>query len=41
MSIRGVQIPGVITTTSDMRGCYADHNRLARQEFFELIKDSK
>jgi GTP cyclohydrolase I len=37
MSIRGVKQPGVITTTSDMRGVFADHSRLARQEFFELV----
>lgn len=37
MSIRGVRTPGVITTTSDMRGVFADHSRLARQEFFSLI----
>jgi GTP cyclohydrolase IA len=36
MSMRGVQQPGVITTTSDMRGVFALHDRLARQEFFEL-----
>lgn len=37
MSMRGVAQPGVITTTSDMRGVYAMHDRLARQEFFNLI----
>ena len=36
MAMRGVQQPGVITTTSDMRGVYAQHDRLARAEFFEL-----
>lgn len=38
MSIRGVQSPGTVTTTSCMKGCFADHNRLARQEFLHLVK---
>jgi GTP cyclohydrolase IA len=36
MAMRGVEQPGVITTTSVMRGVFADHDRLARAEFFEL-----
>lgn len=37
MAMRGVQQPGVITTTSAMYGVYADHNRTAKAEFMELI----
>lgn len=37
MTIRGVQSPGTITTTSVMRGAFADHTRLARTEFLEFI----
>ncbi len=37
MSMRGVQVPGVRTTTSVLRGAFADHKRLARQEFFNHI----
>lgn len=36
MTIRGVQSPGTKTTTSKMTGVFADHNRLARSEFFQL-----
>jgi GTP cyclohydrolase I len=39
MTIRGVQSPGTKTITSKMTGIFADHNRLARQEFFNLIKE--
>lgn len=37
MTIRGVQSPGTKTITSMMTGVFADHNRLARQEFLNLI----
>lgn len=37
MTVRGVQAPGTLTTTSKMLGCFADHTKLARQEFLELI----
>lgn len=37
MTIRGVQAPGVKTITSSMSGVFADHNRLARSEFLQLI----
>lgn len=37
MSIRGVQSPGAITTTSCMKGVFEDHSRLARSEFLHLI----
>lgn len=40
MTIRGVQSPGTKTTTSSMRGCFADHTKKARQEFLYLIKNS-
>lgn len=38
MTLRGVQAPGTMTTTSKMTGVFADHSRLARQEFLALIK---
>ncbi len=37
--IRGVQCPEMDTITSCMLGVFADHERLARQEFLHLIKD--
>lgn len=37
MSIRGIQSPGTITTTSSMKGVFEDHSRLARGEFLHLI----
>ena len=37
MAMRGVQQPGVTTTTSTMKGVYADHTKLARQEFMAII----
>jgi GTP cyclohydrolase IA len=40
MAMRGVQVPGVITTTSAMKGVYADHQRTAKAEFLESIKVS-
>lgn len=39
MAMRGVQVPGVITTTATMRGVYADHDRTAKAEFMEAIKN--
>ena len=39
MAMRGVQQPGVITTTSAMYGVYADHGRTAKAEFMELIRN--
>lgn len=41
MTLRGVQVPGTKTITSSMHGAFSDHNRLARQEFLELIRDRK
>lgn len=41
MAMRGVQVPGVITTTSAMRGVYADHTRTAKAEFLEIIHSTK
>lgn len=41
MAMRGVQQPGVITTTSAMRGVFADHNRTAKAEFMEIIRRNK
>jgi GTP cyclohydrolase I len=38
MALRGVQAPGVKTTTSCMKGAFADHSRQARSEFLNLIR---
>jgi GTP cyclohydrolase I len=38
MTIRGVQAQGTTTTTSSMTGVFADHSRLARQEFLQLVR---
>lgn len=40
MAMRGVQVPGVITTTSAMKGVYSDHNRTAKAEFLEMVRTS-
>jgi GTP cyclohydrolase I len=37
MAMRGVQQPGVITTTSAMHGVFGDHDRTAKAEFMQLI----
>ena len=34
MTIRGVEMPGAITTTSEMRGCFLDPTKQARMEFY-------
>lgn len=39
MTIRGVQKPGTFTTTSAMKGVFADHARTAKQEFFKHIQN--
>ena len=36
MEMRGVEKPGAITTTSALRGCFADQK--VREEFFDLLK---
>lgn len=38
MAMRGVQQPGVVTTTSSMRGVFADHSRTAKAEFMSFIQ---
>jgi GTP cyclohydrolase I len=38
MTIRGVQAPGTMTTTSAMKGVFADHSRTAKAEFLNLIR---
>lgn len=38
MTMRGVESPGTTTITSAMRGAFADHERLARSEFLQLIR---
>lgn len=37
MAMRGVQQPGVITTTSSMTGVFGDHTRTAKAEFMQII----
>lgn len=37
MTIRGVQSPGTITYTADMRGFFNDHERTAKAEFFARL----
>jgi GTP cyclohydrolase I len=37
MTIRGVQTPGTLTTTSKMTGVFADHKRTAKAEFMSII----
>jgi GTP cyclohydrolase I len=37
MAMRGVQQPGVVTTTSAMLGVFGDHDRTAKAEFMQLI----
>lgn len=39
MAMRGVQVPGVITTTACMHGVYADHSRTAKAEFLEAVRN--
>lgn len=38
MSMRGVQMPGVVTRTASMRGVFADHDRTAKMEFLAAIR---
>jgi GTP cyclohydrolase I len=40
MSLRGVKVTGSKTTTSSMKGCFADHSKQARAEFLSLIRSS-
>jgi GTP cyclohydrolase I len=37
MSIRGVRAENVVTTTSTMRGVFADHAKTAKAEFLQMI----
>ena len=39
MAMRGAKVPGVITTTSEMSGVFADHSRTAKAEFLEWIRN--
>lgn len=41
MSMRGVNMPGVLTQTAAMRGVFADHTRTAKAEFLEAIRDHR
>ncbi len=38
MTIRGVETPGAITTTSEMRGCFLDPAKQARMEFYNNVR---
>jgi GTP cyclohydrolase I len=40
MTIRGLQAPGTLTTTSSMMGAFADHARTAKAEFLSIINGS-
>lgn len=37
MTIRGVQTPGTLTTTSSMRGVFGDHDRTAKMELMQML----
>jgi GTP cyclohydrolase I len=37
MAMRGVEQPGVMTTTSCMLGVFGDHTRTAKAEFMQII----
>ncbi len=38
MTIRGVESPDIITTTSEMRGCFLDPTKQARMEFYNNVR---
>jgi len=38
MAMRGIRQPGVVTTTSAMRGVFSDHERTAKAEFMSIIR---
>ena len=38
MAMRGVQLPGVVTTSSSMKGVFGDHSRTAKAEFLQWIR---
>lgn len=37
MTIRGAQSPGTLTTTTQMKGVFGDHDRTAKMEFMQTI----
>lgn len=41
MTIRGVQAPGTITTTTKTLGVFADHSRTAKAEFLDTVRSSR
>jgi GTP cyclohydrolase I len=41
MAMRGIAQPGVITTTSSMKGVFGDHSRTAKAEFFAWLQGAK
>ncbi len=40
MAMRGIEHAGVITTTSSVRGVFAEHDRTAKAEFMSIIQRS-
>lgn len=38
MAMRGVEMSGVVTSTSSMRGVFGDHTRTAKAEFMQMIE---
>jgi GTP cyclohydrolase IA len=40
MSMRGVKVAGAITTTAKLSGVFADHDRTAKIEFMEWIREN-
>jgi len=41
MTLRGIEAAGTLTTTSKMTGVFANHSRLARQEFLNIVQMNK
>jgi GTP cyclohydrolase I len=41
MTMRGVEMPGTVTTTSCMRGVFSDHSRTAKAEFLSRIGQAR
>lgn len=41
MAMRGIQVAGVITTTSSMKGVFGDHDRTAKAEFLAWVQSAR
>jgi GTP cyclohydrolase I len=41
MAMRGVEVAGVVTTTSAMRGVFGDHSRTAKAEFLQITRGTR